>query len=58
MSQKEIIAELVKQAGTDSSGKWMSVHHAEKFAKLVIDAYNKDSTVFQQSSTKSAQSKT
>ena len=42
MSQKELIQELVKQAGTDSSGKWMSVYHAEKFARLVIEAYNKN----------------
>ena len=24
------------QAGTDSSGKWMGVEHAEKFAKLIV----------------------
>jgi hypothetical protein len=30
------IKELMKQAGTDSSGKWMSVDHAEKFAKLIV----------------------
>ena len=38
----EQILELMKQAGTDSSGKWMSVDHAEKFAMLVIEAYNKE----------------
>jgi hypothetical protein len=32
----------MKQAGTDISGKWMSVDHAEKFAVLVIQAYNKE----------------
>lgn len=32
----------MKQAGTDSSGKWMSVDNAEKFAMLVIQAYNKE----------------
>ena len=32
----------MKQAGTDSSGKWMSVDNAEKFAMLVIAAYNKE----------------
>ena len=32
----------MKRAGTDSSGKWMSVDHAEKFAMLVIEAYNKE----------------
>ena len=38
---QETIMDLVKQAGTDSSGKWMGIHNAELFAKLVIDAYNK-----------------
>ena len=32
----------MKQAGTDVSGKWMSVDNAEKFAMLVIQAYNKE----------------
>ncbi len=32
----------MKQAGTDISGKWMSVDNAEKFAQLVIEAYNKE----------------
>lgn len=32
----------MRQAGTDSSGKWMSVDNAEKFAMLVIQAYNKE----------------
>lgn len=36
------IQELMQQAGTDTSGKWMSVDNAEKFAMLVIQAYNKD----------------
>ena len=36
------IQELMKQAGTDTSGKWMSVDNAEKFAMLVIQAYNKE----------------
>ena len=31
----ERIQELIKQAGTDCSGKWMGMHHAEKFAELV-----------------------
>jgi hypothetical protein len=31
----ERIKELMQQAGTDISGKWMSVDHAEKFAKLI-----------------------
>lgn len=38
----ESIQELMRQAGTDTSGKWMSVDHAEKFAMLVISAYNKE----------------
>ena len=38
----EKIQHLMKQAGTDTSGKWMSVDHAEKFAQLVIQSYNKE----------------
>lgn len=30
------IKELMIQAGTDSSGKWMGVNHASKFAELII----------------------
>ena len=33
----ERIKELMKQAGTDSSGKWMGVEHAEKFAELIVE---------------------
>jgi len=32
----------MKQAGTDTSGKWMSIDNAEKFARLVIEQYNKE----------------
>lgn len=32
----ERIKELMQQAGTDSSGKWMGVEHVEKFAELII----------------------
>ena len=32
----ERIKELMKQAGTDSSGKWMGIQHAEKFAELIV----------------------
>ena len=32
----ERIKELMKQAGTDSSGKWMGLEHAEKFAELIV----------------------
>lgn len=37
----EQIQKLVQQVGTDVSGKWISVDNAEKFAQLVIEAYNK-----------------
>jgi len=33
MNQK--IKDLMVQVGTDVSGKWMSVDHAEQFAKLI-----------------------
>ena len=36
------IKKLIQQAGTDTSGKWMSVDNAEKFAMLVIEQYNKE----------------
>ena len=32
----EQIKKLMAQAGTDSSGKWMGVEHAEKFAELIV----------------------
>jgi hypothetical protein len=32
----EQIKLLMKQAGTDTSGKWMGVEHAEKFAQLIV----------------------
>ena len=38
----EKIKQLMQQAGTDTSGKWMSVDNAEKFAMLVIQAYNEE----------------
>ena len=38
----EQIKKLMRQAGTDISGKWMSVDNAEKFAMLVIEQYNKE----------------
>lgn len=31
------IQELLEQAGTDCSGKWMSMTHAETFAMLIIE---------------------
>ena len=30
------IKELMDQAGTDCSGKWMGTNHIEKFAELII----------------------
>jgi hypothetical protein len=33
---KEQIKELMKQAGTDTSSKWMGVDHAEKLVELVV----------------------
>ena len=32
----ELIRQLMKQVGTDTSGKWMGVEHAEKFAELIV----------------------
>ena len=32
----ERIKNLMKQAGTDTSGKWMGVEHADKFALLIV----------------------
>ena len=32
----ERIRELMQQAGTDTSGKWMSVDNAEKFTELIV----------------------
>jgi hypothetical protein len=32
----ERIKELMNQAGTDCSGKWMGTTHIEKFAELII----------------------
>ena len=32
----ERIRGLMTQAGTDTSGKWMGVDHAEKFAELIV----------------------
>jgi hypothetical protein len=32
----ERIKELMLHAGTDTSGKWMGVEHAEKFAELIV----------------------
>ena len=32
----EIIKELMKHAGTDTSGKRMGVEHAEKFTELIV----------------------
>ena len=32
----ERIKNLIQEAGTDTSGKWMGVDHAEKFAELIV----------------------
>jgi hypothetical protein len=32
----ERIRELMLLAGTDTSGKWMGVEHAEQFAQLIV----------------------
>ena len=34
------IQELMKQAGTDTSGKWMGAEHAEKLVELVVEECN------------------
>lgn len=34
MNQK--IQQLMAQAGTDTSGKWMGVDNAERFAELIV----------------------
>jgi hypothetical protein len=30
------VKQLIEQAGTDVSGKWINVNNAEKFAELVV----------------------
>lgn len=32
----ERIKHLIQQAGTDVSGKWISLNNAEKFAELIV----------------------
>jgi hypothetical protein len=32
----EQIQAFMNRAGTDTSGKWMGVEHAEKFAELIV----------------------
>ena len=34
------IKELIKQVGTDVSGKWMNVDNSEEFANLIIQECN------------------
>jgi hypothetical protein len=36
----ERVKELMKQAGTDTSGKWMGTEHAEKLAELIVEECN------------------
>lgn len=33
----EKVKELMKSAGTDTSGKWMSVDNIERFAELLVE---------------------
>lgn len=33
---REQVKELMRQAGTDTSGKWMNVSHLEKYTELVV----------------------
>jgi hypothetical protein len=33
----ERVKELIKQIGTDVSGKWMSIDNTEKFAELIVE---------------------
>ena len=35
----ERIKELIKQIGTDVSGKWMSIDNTEKFAELIVNEF-------------------
>jgi hypothetical protein len=42
VDMNEQVKEIIKQVGTDVSGKWISVDNAEKFAQLVIEQYNKE----------------
>ena len=35
------IKQLMQQAGTDTSGKWMNVDHAEEFTKLILQDIEK-----------------
>jgi len=36
MTMNKQIKELIKQVGTDVSGKWMNVDNVEKFAELIV----------------------
>jgi len=40
------IRELMLEAGTDISGKWMGVDHAEKFAELIVEECAKRAEVY------------
>ncbi len=33
----ERVKELIKQVGTDVSGKWMNIDNSEKFVQLIVD---------------------
>jgi hypothetical protein len=32
----ERIRELIKNAGSDTSGKWLAIEHAEKLSQLIV----------------------
>lgn len=42
VDMNEQVKKIVEQVGTDTSGRWISVSDAEKFARLVIEAYNEE----------------
>ena len=33
---REQVKELMRQAGTDTSGKWMSIDNLEKYTELIV----------------------
>ena len=42
VDMNEQVKKIIEQVGTDTSGRWISVQDAEKFAQLVIEQYNKE----------------
>jgi len=37
---REKVKEIMTSAGTDTSGKWMNIDHAEKFAELMLNKFD------------------